>query len=49
MQKSQTQNLIDNILVNYYSNLKNKTPLDLDYLYSLSIQDLQKTLINLNK
>ena len=47
MQKSKTQNLIDEILTIYYSNLKNKKPLDLDYLYSCSIEDLEKFIINL--
>ena len=47
MQKSKTQNLIDDILTIYYSNLSNKKPLDLDYLYSLSIEDLEKFITNL--
>ena len=47
MKKSKTQNLIDDILTIYYSNLKNKKPLDLDYLYSCSIEDLEKLIINL--
>jgi|TARA_R110002073_G_scaffold248085_1_gene411061 hypothetical protein len=46
-QKSKTQNLIDDILTIYYSNLKNKKPLDLDYLYSASIEDLEKFITNL--
>ena len=45
--KSKTQNLIDDILTIYYSNLKNKKPLDLDYLYSCSIEDLEKFITNL--
>ena len=47
MQKSKTQNLIDDILTIHYSNLKNKKPLDLDYLYCCSIEDLEQLIINL--
>ena len=47
MTKSKTENLIDDILTIYYSNSKNKKPLDLDYLYSLSIEDLEKFITNL--
>ena len=46
MRQSKTDNLIDEILTIYYSNLKNKKPLDLDHLYSCSIEELEKQINN---